>query len=909
MDLVEPAPSRTGVATRPGDEHGEPGGLLATKASEASTRRSERRDTWKLIAVLIMLTVALRLPAFFVDVFNSDETYLATQAQVIREGGNLYEEAADRKPPLVPYVYAASFELFGTTALWSVRVIAMLAVALTALMIALEARRRYGRRAAWFAGILFVVSMVAFAPQDGQAANFEVFMLPATVAAVLLARRGKGFSAGAAVAVATLAKQTGVATLLPVFYLLARSRGRRGVGDAAAGFAVPTAIVALLVGPGQLLFWTVLGNGSYVGVKTASTYVLSKLLLMTLTWAACNIPILWKLPRAWRDRRARSLDGSTDTDLWLWFLASALMVSIGLRFFGHYYMQVVPPLVLLTTGALGPPQRQTRRDHDRRLRGDVRARVLGGRVLHAAVRPGAELRVGQQVPRGAHERQRQGRGVGERPRDLLGLEPATRDAVRDDDGLPRRRQPGETGDRRRPGRRRPGHVGVVLRGPRRPPAALHRRHVTGPGPGRAVRPHRRVPAPAALPRGPVPLRPLDRQVRHLRAPIAPPGPPPGFDGNVRMADVLLRTREGARAGVGGSGQPRGNPVGSSGVGGVVPADDDEPLLPIKFGPCSNGEYVPRPLTPVLEETVRLAREECDRNARRTGMSRRQFLRSLCGAATTLMVLNACSADESRAVHRRAPGGHFEVPPTADVDIDAARAALAGDEFVFDVQGHLLDYTVSPIGPEGRDFWRGFPQRSCGLADPRGCFDVEHFLQTLFLESDTSMVVLSALPIAPEGSPQSAAVMQETRRLAGAVCGDGRVLLHSQALPNVGDLQANLDAMAAVAADHSIVAWKVFTNYPDLYDGSRNAWRLDDGDPHLPQVGNAFVEQAIKLGVPTICAHKGFSDTAGYRSPHATPVDFGGAAKAHPDARFVAYHSGYEPNQVEGPYDDARRVSA
>ena len=52
MDLVEPAPSRTGVATRPGDEHGEPGGLLATKASEASTRRSERRDTWKLIAVL-----------------------------------------------------------------------------------------------------------------------------------------------------------------------------------------------------------------------------------------------------------------------------------------------------------------------------------------------------------------------------------------------------------------------------------------------------------------------------------------------------------------------------------------------------------------------------------------------------------------------------------------------------------------------------------------------------------------------------------------------------------------------------------------------------------------------------------------------------------------------------------------
>ena len=182
----------------------------------------------------------LRLPAFFVDVFNSDETFLATQAQVINHGGNLYEDATDRKPPLVPYIYAATFAVFGTTALWSVRVVAMLAVALTALLLALEARRRYGRRAAWIAGILFVVSMVAFAPQDGQAANFEVFMLPAMTAAILLARRGTGVGAGAAVAVATLAKQTGAATLLPVLYLLAKRRGRRGVAQAAVGFAIPS---------------------------------------------------------------------------------------------------------------------------------------------------------------------------------------------------------------------------------------------------------------------------------------------------------------------------------------------------------------------------------------------------------------------------------------------------------------------------------------------------------------------------------------------------------------------------------------------------------------------------------------------------------------------------------------------
>ena len=71
---------------------------------------------------------------------------------------------------------------------------------------------------------------------------------------------------------------------------------------------------------------------------------------------------------------------------------------------------------------------------------------------------------------------------------------------------------------------------------------------------------------------------------------------------------------------------------------MVRRADADPGLPIKFGPCSNGEFDPRPLTPVVAEAVRRAREECDANARKLGMSRRSFLLSLCGAATTLLAL-------------------------------------------------------------------------------------------------------------------------------------------------------------------------------------------------------------------------------------------------------------------------------
>jgi hypothetical protein len=112
-------------------------------------------------------------------------------------------------------------------------------------------------------------------------------------------------------------------------------------------------------------------------------------------------------------------------------------------------------------------------------------------------------------------------------------------------------------------------------------------------------------------------------------------------------------------------------------------------------------------------------------------------------------------------------------------------------------------------------------------------------------------------------------------------------------------------MAEAKATYPIVAWKVFTNFPDLYDGSGNAWRLDDGDPALPQVGNGFLEQAKALGVRVVTAHKGLSTTLGYTSRHSSPVDLGPAARNHPDLAFVAYHSGWETDVVEGPYELAQ----
>jgi predicted TIM-barrel fold metal-dependent hydrolase len=329
---------------------------------------------------------------------------------------------------------------------------------------------------------------------------------------------------------------------------------------------------------------------------------------------------------------------------------------------------------------------------------------------------------------------------------------------------------------------------------------------------------------------------------------------------------------------------------------VAPSPDD-PGLPIKFGPCSNGEYVPAPLTPLEREAIRRAQEACRNDARSVGLSRRDFLFTVSAAATTLLALQGCLGDSGDSNQ----GGRYEVPPDAKRDADAARSALAGEEFVFDVQGHHLEYDLMRRYSGEPYFGQVFPQVNCGEDDSRACFAREVFLEEFFLRSDTNMVTLSALPIAPKGSPLSAAIMEETRHTAELVCGWESVLLHAQALPNYGALEDNLDEMEANAAKYPIKAWKVFTHFPDAFGDPGNAWRLDDADPRLRRVGHAFIEKARELGIKRICAHKGFGAGSGYASPEDVPA----AARDFPDVDFIVYHSGFErTGPPEGPYSRA-----
>lgn len=318
---------------------------------EARPRLSPRRWTFRLALGFAVVALLLHLPGLTRPLFNSDEASLATMAMVIERGGTLYHETADRKPPLVPYIYALVFLATGERDIRPVRAVGSLVLAATALLLALEVeRRRRSRAAAIAAGLLFLAATAANFPADAQAAGFELFMLLPMTAAFIAAARQKAVVAGLCLALACLSKQTAVVTALPVAILLLRGSGWRAVARAGLAGAGVIGATALAFGPKEFILWTVTGNGGYLSLRGSVLASSLRGIAMTSAFLILNAGLVWCCLRA---RRTGDVDG----ELWLWLAGGGLAVFAGFRFFGHYYLQLVPPLVLIAVCGLPAARR------------------------------------------------------------------------------------------------------------------------------------------------------------------------------------------------------------------------------------------------------------------------------------------------------------------------------------------------------------------------------------------------------------------------------------------------------------------------------------------------------------------------------------------------------------------------
>lgn len=314
-------------------------------------------------------------------------------------------------------------------------------------------------------------------------------------------------------------------------------------------------------------------------------------------------------------------------------------------------------------------------------------------------------------------------------------------------------------------------------------------------------------------------------------------------------------------------------------------------LPIKIDSTSNGEYEPIPIAPVNVDGNKLALEAATTHARRRGESRRQFLVSSCGAASTLLAFNQANARHGRS------GGYFDVMDEAALDGGAAAAQVEGGEFIFDVQGHYVNPEgdwLSRIPPDARPY-AGMEQAACDDASSGGergylgCLDQSEFIKEVFLDSDTDIMVLSFVPSTQETEPVTIEDADQTRQIVAELEGSKRLMIHGRVNPNQ---DGDLEAMDELAENWNIAAFKTYTQYGP---GGVGFFLSDD-------VGRQMIERARRLGVRNICVHKGLP--FGPQSyEHSQCSDIGVVARDYPDMNFLVYHSGFVASNQEQAFAD------
>ena len=317
-------------------------------------------------------------------------------------------------------------------------------------------------------------------------------------------------------------------------------------------------------------------------------------------------------------------------------------------------------------------------------------------------------------------------------------------------------------------------------------------------------------------------------------------------------------------------------------------DPEGRRLPIKLDTTSNGEFAPVALSPANRAGNRLAHEAATQNAKRLGLTRRDFLVSACGAASALLAFNTANA----AAGKR--GGFFELEPEAALEPQLAQARLGGKgEFIFDVQGHFVDPTGAWVKTAPADAFKWSPKAGCGLAAKPGtrsylnCLGPEEFVKDVFLDSDTDMMVLSFVPSRRDSEPLTIQAADAVRRIVDRMEGTHRLLLHGRVNPNQ---PGDLESMDELKERWKVSAWKTYTQWG--VDG--NGFFLSDA------VGTRFIEKARALGVKVICVHKGLP--FGKQSyEHSQCSDIGVVAKRFPDVSFLVYHSGFVTGVPERAY--------
>lgn len=296
-----------------------------------------------------------RIPSFLHPLVDWDEAQYASIAELLRTGGRLYGTGGvDNKPPGIYWTYEAIFALCGRYAMWAVHALALIVAIATAWLVARIAARVATERSGTLAGIA-CACFGAYPRLLG--ANTELFMMLPLTGVMLLALQARHarrwwphlVGCGALLVVAAGYKQTALPTgLIIVASVIGTPRPL--VRLATAGIGLVGALALGLVAVWQLgsihemWHWCAARIvGSYWGSGwAAATWV--KLVVGFGPIVACTA-ILWLA--AARGLRGVRTASAAEKLCWLWLAISVASAAAPLRFYGHYFVQILPAVAVV----------------------------------------------------------------------------------------------------------------------------------------------------------------------------------------------------------------------------------------------------------------------------------------------------------------------------------------------------------------------------------------------------------------------------------------------------------------------------------------------------------------------------------------------------------------------------------
>ncbi len=326
--------------------------------------------TLLFILIVLLLLILNRLPTFWIPLFNIDEAIHIVCGWLWSEGETPYIDFADHKPPLAWLFFGVCVRIFGMN-LYVIHVAALLIVAVT-IYIIYRAVVLVEPRAGYWAAILYAALEAAYLWQDTLATNMELlFNLPTSAAlfCCLAAQKADrrigiiawnwlcGFFIGCAF---WIKPQAGIVLPVTILFIAFANRfGWSGIKQPwqktlVGGLTIVSGFFAfslLVMGWAsvagilpELLRFTILDNIRYARHGPTGYHYEWRLICLP-TWIGSSTLVawfglgvlIWKLIR----------QAHTPRQSWLFVLmtvACVLPVSIGGRFYGHYFIQFFPGL-------------------------------------------------------------------------------------------------------------------------------------------------------------------------------------------------------------------------------------------------------------------------------------------------------------------------------------------------------------------------------------------------------------------------------------------------------------------------------------------------------------------------------------------------------------------------------------